>query len=173
MELKPEPVLPAFKDLLEEFKEHPSGLEKRAAQAYEAATRPEPRSPALSVLQVMKSPVVSLSPDMNLADATRIMKHHDFRHLPVVNAGKLVGILSDRDLLKHGSESDTPVSSVMSKEPLTASPETLIRAAAQRMLEGKVSALPVLDNQDRLVGMITITDILRAIVEKAPIELWA
>jgi len=182
MELKIKPVLPVFGEVLESYLHEPKPsreglspphLESPGRHAYQAALHPEARKPALLVEQVMSAPVISLVPGDRADHAKALMKDRGFRHLPIVESKKVIGILSDRDLLRLDPEDHCAVASLMSSQVVTVSPDSPIRHAAQLMFEARVSALPVLGEQGQLLGIITVTDILRAIFEKAPIELWA
>lgn len=123
------------------------------------------------VHEIMSSDVLSIKPTATVLDALRMMAGADVRHLPVVDNGCLVGILSDRDInrfqasdaisndvvLRHLSE---PVSASMTREPQTVSSTTSLDQAAGIMIEAKVGALPVVDG-GRLVGMLSTIDLLR------------
>ena len=128
-----------------------------------------------TVAELMLREVVSVSPSTTVAEAFDKMEHGPSRHLPVVEAGKLIGIVSDRDLLRHmpvvrGDESKDeheryvrgPVSEVMTPAPLTVDVEQPVNAAVSLLLRGRVSALPVLDAAGRLLGLFTLLDAARA-----------
>lgn len=100
-----------------------------------------------------------------LAEADAKMHAGNFRHMPIVENGKLVGMLSDHDIRQHqGHLSDTRVTGAMSEAPITVSPDTSMEEAAEIMLERKIGGLPVVENE-KLVGIITTTDVLGAFVE--------
>lgn len=101
----------------------------------------------------------------------------DVRHLPVVEQGRLVGIVSDRDLrsfrpnllleLEHPDQIrkllTQPISSVMSADVVTVDPETDVSEVIDIMLEQKVGAVPVVEaDGERLVGIVSYMDVLRA-----------
>ena len=97
------------------------------------------------------------------------------RHIPVTDDGRLVGIVSDRDLkqalpsIKAGASSQryqafmngTSVGQLMTRDPLTCTPETDVIDVVKQFQDRKVGALPVVDG-DRLVGIVTQTDMMRA-----------
>lgn len=108
-----------------------------------------------------KNPQV-VSPDDTLQAAKAKMDAGGFRRLPVVERGKLVGILTDHDLGKHsGYLERTKVDVAMTAELITIAPKTMIERAAHLLVEKKIGGLPVVDG-DKLAGIITTTDLLRA-----------
>lgn len=114
------------------------------------------------VSEHMATRISTLAPSSTVGDAMKLEKERGVRHLPVVEDERLVGIVSDRDLRKalgRGKESATPISEVMSTTPLTLDPEEPISRAASCLLEGRISALPVVDD-GRLVGILTLVDLL-------------
>ncbi len=108
---------------------------------------------------------VTVSPRDTLATAQEKMTAGHFRRLPVVHAGVLVGILTDRDVRRHvGVEERTRVGAAMTETPLTVSPLTTVEEAVQLMLKHQISGLPVVEN-GKVVGIITTSDILHAFLE--------
>lgn len=121
---------------------------------------------------------VAVSPDHTLADALRLTREHRVRHLPVVAGGALAGILSDRDVrLAMPSplgEADadraafpgrTPVAEVMTRDVITVGPRETVEDAARLLHRHRIGALPVVDAEGRLLGILSETDVLRAFVE--------
>lgn len=128
----------------------------------------------------MSSPVVTVTPDRPFQDALKLMRDHRCRRLPVVNKrGKLVGIVSERDLLHVSPSPATSLSiweityllskiqvrEIMTKEVITTTPDTPIEDAAHSMADNKIGGLPVVDERNRVVGVITETDIFKAFTE--------
>ncbi len=128
----------------------------------------------MKVKDVMVKEVTTLGINEELSLADDIMNLGRIRHLPVVDDEKLLGIISQRDLFKASLGSamgfggdvrrnflkTVVVKEVMIKELITISPEADIKEAGRIMLENKIGCLPVVVD-DRLVGLITETDILR------------
>lgn len=128
----------------------------------------------------MKRDPITVGLEEGVSSAWRILKDKRIRHLPVVEKGRLVGIVSDRDLREalpspatslsiyevHYLLDRVKVREVMSRFVLTASPEMPIVEAARLMASHKVGCLPVVDGE-KLVGIITETDVLRAFVDLA------
>lgn len=123
---------------------------------------------------VMTPEVATVGPDAKLLDACLLLRSTGFRHLPVVSGDQLVGIVSDRDverasptMLTNVSPEEynrifesTPVSKVMTPDPITVTPETPIKNAVGMMVERKIGALPVVEADKKLAGLITSTDLL-------------
>jgi acetoin utilization protein AcuB len=127
----------------------------------------------------MRTAVVTVRPEAQLAEAAQLMKDRQVRHLPAVDeAGRLVGIVTDRDLRQaifdpairervgKAAEAlaELPVREVMTWGVVTVGPDTDLRFAARVMREQKVGALPVVDG-GKLVGLVTETDLLAALEE--------
>jgi acetoin utilization protein AcuB len=121
---------------------------------------------------------ITISSDTTLPEAHRIMKENHIRRLPVVDDGRLVGIVTWGDI-REASASDCtsldvfelvylldtlPVRHFMTRNPVTVTPITPIARAAQLMLEHKIGGLPVVDHRGKLVGIITESDIFRVLV---------
>lgn len=119
-----------------------------------------------SVERVMTVDPATISPDTNVADVRDILEFGDIHHLPVVVDGRLVGIVSSADLLKLYLISDTvrmpsgvTVDSIMARNPLTLSRTATLREAAEKLSYGGFHALPVIDEDRTLAGIITSTDL--------------
>lgn len=95
---------------------------------------------------------------------TKMLAGH-FRTMPVLSSGKLVGVITDRDLRRHeGYLDNTEVRLAMTTEVRTVTPSTPVHTAAQSLIEHKIGALPVME-AERLVGIISTSDVLRAFLE--------
>ena len=114
----------------------------------------------------MTTDPLTILPKANLTDAYRLMKGHRIRRLPVVDEhNKLVGIITIGDVREaHSFDPNKPevslvrVEQVMTIDPITVTPTTLIRDAALLLLQHKIGGLPVMDGE-KLVGIITESDI--------------
>lgn len=132
----------------------------------------------MKVKDIMERDVATLDLNNELSLADDIMKLGRIRHLPVVDEGRLVGIISQRDLFKaslasamgYGEKAKREfmkavvVKEVMVGEVITISPEAGIEEAGQLMLEKKIGCLPVIEDGN-LVGLVTETDILEHYVK--------
>ncbi len=126
----------------------------------------------------MTRDVQTITPDTTVPEAHRLMTQNNIRRLPILDGERLVGIVTRGDV--RGAEasdatslsiwelnyllSRLEISEVMTRKPITVSPDSTIRAAAQTMLDNKISGLPVVDNNGTIVGIITESDIFRLVV---------
>lgn len=126
----------------------------------------------MTVQDVMTHRLVTIGPETSCGQARGMMDEHRIRHLPVVAGGRLVGVLSDRDVRSAAAESPGTVAGrIMTPDPVTVTPETRIEHAARLMLDARFGSLPVVDGN--LVGIVTYTDLLRAfvrVIETATLE---
>jgi len=105
---------------------------------------------------------VTVRPDQRIAEAVEIMRRYDISGLPVTRDGRLVGILTNRDL-RFEKGLDRPVSAVMTRENLiTANPETSLDQAKEILHENRIEKLLIVDDDGRLRGLITVKDIEKA-----------
>ena len=130
------------------------------------------------VQQFMTSQVFTVTPSESIFKAVNLMQTKKINRLPVVNGGKLVGIVTDGDLRAASASPATTLSKfemnellskisikdVAVKKVITCTPDALIEDAALIMRENKVGALPVMEN-DKLVGIITHNNILDAFLD--------
>ena len=116
---------------------------------------------------------ISIASDEMVGKALGMMFEHGIRHLPVVDAGRLAGILSDRDIGRSREMSGNEpriygdidllqaVSEVMSNPAVSVQRETPIDKAIKQMLQNRIGALPVVDSDNKLIGIFTETDALQ------------
>jgi acetoin utilization protein AcuB len=122
---------------------------------------------AMQVSLWMKEKPYCAAADDRLDDVAERMRAGGFRHAPVVDvAGKLLGMLSDRDLREHkGYLPTTRVSAAMVEPAITVSPDDAIERAAELMRSRRIGALPVVDREGRVIGIITASDLIDALVD--------
>jgi len=126
----------------------------------------------------MSHPIISMAPDMPVHDALNMFKRERIRRAPVVKEGKMVGIVSDKDLLNASPSpasslsvwemnyllSKITVSEVMTKKVITVAEDTPIEEAARIMADNKIGGLPVM-RDSHVVGIITETDLFKVFLE--------
>ncbi len=113
------------------------------------------------VASVMSHPVVTIDPRSTTVDAAAQMRERRFRHLLVVEDGRIVGIVSDRDV----GEPTRPIGEVMHRRVITVTADTPVESAAVLMLENKIGALPVVGAAGEPVGMVTESDLFRLLTQ--------
>jgi CBS domain-containing protein len=132
------------------------------------------------VRDIMTSPAITIGPDATLPAANVVMKEKQIRHLPVVEKGRLVGIVSRGDLREasisasinadqyelHFMLNRLTVGRLMTRKVRTVTPDALVVDAAELMTEYKIAGLPVVDAEGAVVGIITESDLLKMLVHK-------
>lgn len=128
-----------------------------------------------TVKQIMTKKIITIGAGETLSTASEIMDNNKFRHLPVVEGGKLIGILSRTDLLRLGfndrlGDLESQIGSnlydvltvgqVMVAHPMFISEETPLAEASKKMIDEQFNALPVVDSENKLSGIITTSDAL-------------
>ena len=116
------------------------------------------------VRDCMTARVETLRPDDVVATAREVFRRRRIRHLPVVAAGRVIGVVSDRDVRGVVDGKTTTVDSVMTPSPATTTPAAPVEMAASMMRTRKIGCLPVLEG-DALVGIVSESDLLVALVE--------
>jgi acetoin utilization protein AcuB len=126
----------------------------------------------------MSKDLVTIDEDTSIMKASKVMKQNNIQHLPVTRKGRLVGIVSDRDLKEATPSKATTldihemyylldqitVKSLMPKTLVTIAPKDTVEKAAAIMLKNHISALPVVDANGALAGILTKGDVFRAFV---------
>lgn len=138
----------------------------------------------MRVTDWMSPDPTTVLPTVSAEGAAALLRYYHVRHLPVIEQdGELVGMVSDRDLVtgvignrsqlttSHGDQ--TTVREVMSHPVLTVGPDDDLRTAVHRMLTARVSALAVIDAEQRLLGVLTSTDGLLALLQAMPARVEA
>ena len=128
----------------------------------------------------MQTKVISAGPNMGMLEAHRLMSRNKIRRLPVVGRnGRLIGIVTRSDIRQaEPSEATTlnvwemnyllaklKLSDIMTTDPLNVHAEDTIKTAATIMHENKIGALPVVDNHEHVVGILTESDVFRVLIE--------
>jgi acetoin utilization protein AcuB len=126
----------------------------------------------------MSKNIITVDENDSMQDAMKLLKENDIRMLPVMKKGKLVGIVTDRDL-KRASASDATtleihellylltrikVKNIMTKEVITVPPDFTVEETALVLQKNKISGAPVVDSKGKVVGTITQTDLFRVLI---------
>jgi acetoin utilization protein AcuB len=133
----------------------------------------------MRVSELMTGPPITIAPETPVLEARRVMQTRAIRHLMVVESGRLVGIVTDRDIRLNMPSPATTLSvwevnyllarltvrEVMTKTVIVVEPDRPAQEAAQLLVTEKIGALPVVDGE-RLIGIVTETDFLRAFVDE-------
>jgi acetoin utilization protein AcuB len=132
----------------------------------------------------MSKQVITIDANDSMSDAMDLLKEHDINMLPVMEKGRLVGIVTDRDL-KRASASDATsldihellyliskikIKDIMTKNPITVPEDYTIEETAEVLLKHKISGVPVIDHHGDIVGTITQNDIFRIIISLTGVE---
>ena len=123
-----------------------------------------------SVLATKSSDVFTVRPDQSLREAVDLLAEHNIGALIVVDEpGRPIGIISERDIIREAARTETvlgqPVSRVMTKDLITASPEDDLETVLQTMTAKHFRHLPIVD-KGRLIGVISIGDVVKAQLDK-------
>jgi CBS domain-containing protein len=132
------------------------------------------------VRDIMSSPAITVSPDTTLPAANALMKEKEIRHLPVLEKGRLVGIVSRGDLREasisasinadqyelHFLLNKLTVGKLMTRKVRTVAPDALVVDAADLMTEHKIAGLPVVDAEGAVIGIVTESDLLQMLVRR-------
>jgi acetoin utilization protein AcuB len=130
----------------------------------------------MNISEIMTREVITLRPESNLREAIAVIQKFRIRHIPVVEGGKLEGIVTDRDIKRatpslHGGVTqedyervlnETRLFQVMTRDPLSVTPEASVKSVAKILVERKYGALPVVKD-GVLVGIISDIDLLRVL----------
>jgi acetoin utilization protein AcuB len=130
----------------------------------------------MKIVSIMTSRVATVEMDDTLRSINNIFCQANFHHLLVIENGQLAGVISDRDLLKASSPFlDTPAErprdvarlsrkahQIMTREPITVTPDTTVAEAASILMKKNVSCLPVVSSQGKIEGIVTWKDLLKA-----------
>jgi acetoin utilization protein AcuB len=143
-----------------------------------AITAPVGRYNWMKVVDVMTKDALTVTPTETIGQADELMNTNKIRQLPVVQGKDLVGIVTDRDIrsflsgsLLEGVEAreealNTKVREIMTTEPMTVSPDDDLQEAVEIMIDEKIGGIPVVDEAEGLVGIVTYVDVLRCFLNR-------
>jgi acetoin utilization protein AcuB len=132
----------------------------------------------MKVVDVMTRDPVTLTARETVGQADEVMTQNKFRQIPIVRGKELVGIVTDRDvrsflsgsLLGNPQDRDralnTPVQEIMTTDPITTSPDDDLQEILEILIEEKIGGIPVVDETEGLVGIVTYVDLLRCFLAR-------
>ncbi|MEE4356394.1 MAG: CBS and ACT domain-containing protein [Desulfococcaceae bacterium] len=126
----------------------------------------------------MKTEVISADAEAGMDTAVKLLKNHHIGMLPVLHRGELVGVVSDRDIKKHSASGATSldiheliyliskirVSEIMTRNPITVKADYTVEETAEILLKNRISGAPVTDDNGKLIGIITKSDIFQLLI---------
>jgi len=132
----------------------------------------------MKVVELMTSDPLTVTTAETVGKAEELMAENDIRQIPVVNGHELVGIVTDRDVRAYLSAalmadpeareraSKTGVGDIMTTEPLFIAPDDDLKDAVEMLIEQKFGAIPVVDEAEGLVGIVSYVDVLRSYLNR-------
>jgi CBS domain-containing protein len=128
----------------------------------------------MKISEVMTRNVETVRPDQTAQDAARFMLKADAGSIPVADGDRLIGMITDRDIavrgIARGYGPDTPVRELMTDDVVCARADDDVEDAASKMSEAQVRRLPVIDEQDRLCGIVSLGDLSREAGDESATE---
>lgn len=118
------------------------------------------------ITTIMSTAVTTVEPTRPLGEVRQLMADEVIHHVPVVRGRKLVGLLSATDLVRCAPGDERMVEAVMQTELVTLSPGDTVRDAARHLRSGQFHALPVVDGEGGLAGIVTSTDLIRYLYDQ-------
>ncbi len=162
------------------YRQVPLNIEqaRRAYQQVRKAAQ-ERGEPLIEVREIMTTPVITLPMSATLESAWRLFEDRGVGTLPIMDAERVVGLVSISDLTGHvwrerggARVRDWPVTQVMSTPVITCWPETLIRRAARVMADYMIHTLPVVSQDGELEGIVTVSDMIARLANEPRLELY-
>ena len=132
----------------------------------------------MNITEIMTKDPLTMTPSETVAQADELMIANNIRQLPIVEKNELVGIITDRDIrsflgtsLLDSAETrekalNTQVKEIMTTEPITLSPDDDLEEAVELLIEEKMGGIPVVDEEEGLVGIVTYVDVLRCFLDR-------
>ena len=154
----------------------------KAVNAYREMLQLNKREPIFHASQLMSYPVSTVPMDMGILAAQRYFHQLGLRQMPVLSVEqRIVGMLSVEDLMRFIVIDDgriryvegKRVADAMSEHVITADPVSDVRRIAQVMLEYHLHSVPIVDEMDTLIGIVARSDILRAVMNDPPLNMWS
>jgi len=158
-------------------------ITKEATQKYKQISNLDTKVEIYHVEQIMSKKVLTVTDDKTISYCYEIMKHYEVQQLPVVTDidHQLKGIITRHDILKYMVENiddiqekfQTDIKQIATKKIITTDPISDIRRVAKVMLDFNLNAIPVVNSDDQLVGIVSRNDILKAVSTLPHFQMWA
>lgn len=158
-------------------------ITQEATDAYKQMNNLDTRVDIYHVEQIMSHQVITVSDDKTIFECYELMKEHTIQQLPIIDDNQLhlKGIITRHDILKYlvndfqyaQENFAKPISNISSKKIITTDPISDIRRVSQVMLDFNLNAIPVVNSDDILVGIVTRNDIIKAVASLPHLQLWA
>jgi len=168
----------SFQESLDEGK-----ITKEATDAYKQMNNLDTRVDIYHVEQIMSRQVITVTDDKSIKECYELMKEHTIQQLPIITENQLhlKGIITRHDILKYLLEDlelseeriEEPIETIASKKIITTDPISDIRRVSQVMLDFNLNAIPVVNANDILVGIVSRNDIVKAVASLPHFQLWA
>lgn len=141
------------------------------------SNRPQRFERAIYAKEIMQTRVVTISPETPLSNILNLVLNHNTLHIPVIQkAGKLAGIVSYIDLLdatvRKNAPEETRADQIMNARVLTATGNTTLHELSRVMVMEEIEAVPILDNVQKLIGLITTTEMMQCMVNHSKLNVW-
>ncbi|MEA3405316.1 MAG: CBS domain-containing protein [Pseudomonadota bacterium] len=166
---------------LEPDHSNPHFQSDQALKKYQNVKHANERKLVVKAFEIMTTPVFTIEPNASLHKAWKIMQQHDIHHLPVILNNSLVGMFTKTDLLNRVILNDQndieearaeKVEEIMSSQVVATQPDTDIREVALALTEYDIGALPIVTSNEALLGIITLSDLVKRLSQTPPIELY-
>jgi len=155
---------------------------EEAKSVYKKMANIDTKEPIFHVQDLMTRDVISLNEDNTLHEAYELMQEHEFRQIPILNKddNKIIGLATQEfilDLLVGDLEfaqniMERELSTFDFNEVITSDPITDIRRVAKVMVDFSLTAIPVVDQDDNLLGIVSRANILKAVANTPPMQIW-
>ena len=151
-----------------------SGSPQAAYERTLSAGKPKASRPTLRAQQIMTFPVQTILASASLRQAWLQLEEYQIAHLVIVDDNeKPLGLISRPEIQEHGTDSTVTLAVVYEKQMVAATPETELSQIASTFVNYPIAALPVINDRDELVGIISRTDLVRLLINDAQVESWA
>lgn len=150
-------------------------VKKQKLSQFEKIAHPKERRHVKLARDIMSKPLHYVFEDDPLIKVREEFSKFHFRHMPVFQNNQMTGMVSERDMVKASCRDDLEsllVKDVMSTEALLAKENSEIPFLAKVMLEERINSLPIIDDDHNVVGIVTISDILKVVVASFPLDTY-